>query len=88
MLDNTIIFAHTDTNHARLHALDGIPMMSVGKAGGRIKTGLHIAGNGDPVTRVGLTMMRVMGLPIDQWGTRSLKTSKTDHRNHGVEPSG
>ncbi len=77
LLDNTMIFAHTDTNYARLHALDGIPMMSVGKAGGRIKTGMHIAGNGDPVTRVGLTMMQVMGLPINQWGTRSLKTSKT-----------
>ena len=76
LLDNCMIFAHTDTNYARLHALDGIPMMSVGKAGGRIKTGMHIAGNGDPVTRVGLTMMQVMGLAVDQWGTRSLKTSK------------
>ena len=26
--------------------------------------------------RVVLTMMRVMGLAVDQWGTRSLKTSK------------
>jgi len=77
LLDNTMIFAHTDTNYARVHALDGIPMMSVGKAGGRIKTGMYIAGNGDPVTRVGLTMMQVMGLPVSQWGTRSLKTNKT-----------
>jgi hypothetical protein len=76
LLDNTLIFAHTDTNYARLHQLDGIPMMTVGKAGGRMKSGLHVGGNADPVTRVGLTLMQIMGLSIDQWGTRSLRTSK------------
>jgi hypothetical protein len=47
-----------------------------GKAGGRVKTGLHVVGNGDPITRVGLTAMQAVGLPIETWGTRSLKTSK------------
>ena len=51
--------------------------MTVGRAGGRIKTGYYVAGNGDPATRIGLTAMQIMGVPIDSWGTRSLATSKT-----------
>ena len=51
-------------------------MMTIGKAGGKLKTGMYIAGNGDPITRVGLTLQQLMGLPVDKWGTGSLQTSK------------
>jgi hypothetical protein len=77
LLDNTLIFAATETNYARVHSIDGVPVFTAGRAGGRIKTGLHVVGNGDPITRIGLTAMQVMGLPIDRWGTLSLQTSKT-----------
>ena len=77
LLDNMLIFAATETNYARVHSVDGVPVFTAGNAGGRIKTGLHVVGNGDPITRVGLTAMQVMGVPIDTWGTRSLQTSKT-----------
>jgi Protein of unknown function (DUF1552) len=77
LLDNTLIFAHAETSYAKLHAVDNIPVLMVGKAGGRLKTGMHIQGHGDPISRVGLTAMQVMGLPVDQWGTGSLNTSKT-----------
>jgi hypothetical protein len=76
LLDNTLIFANSDTNFARLHALDGVPIMTIGRAGGRIKSGMHIAGNGDPITRVGLTALRAMNVPLETWGTASLQTSK------------
>lgn len=76
LLDNTLIFANSDTNFAKLHALDGIPVMLIGKAGGRLKTGYHVAGNGDPISRIGLTAMQVMGLQVDSWGTQSMQTSK------------
>jgi hypothetical protein len=77
LLDNTLIFAATETNYARVHSIDGVPIFTAGRAGGRMKTGMHVVGNGDPITRVGLTAMQVMGLPIDKWGTKSLQTSKT-----------
>lgn len=77
LLDNMLIFAATETNYARVHSIDGVPVYTVGTAGGRIKTGLHVVGNGDPITRVGLTAMQVMGLSLDSWGTKSLQTSKT-----------
>ncbi|MCU0760928.1 MAG: DUF1552 domain-containing protein [Steroidobacteraceae bacterium] len=77
LLDNVLIFAATETNYARVHSIDGVPVFTAGHAGGRIKTGLHVVGNGDPITRVGLTAMQIMGLSLDTWGTRSLQTSKT-----------
>jgi hypothetical protein len=77
LLDNTLIFASTESNYARIHTLDGIPIFFVGKAGGRVKPGMHLVGAGDPITRVGLTAMQVMGVPIEKWGTQSLQTSKS-----------
>jgi hypothetical protein len=77
LLDNTLIYAGSETNYARLHSLDGLPMFTAGKAGGRLRTGYHVAGRGDPVTSVGLTAMQAMGLSIETWGTRSLQSSKS-----------
>ena len=76
LLDNTLIFAGSETSYARLHGINNLPMMTFGAGGGRVKTGMHIVGNGDPVTRVGYTVMRAMGLSMPKWGTKSLETSK------------
>ncbi len=76
LLDNCLIFATTESNWARVHSIDSIPIMFAGSAGGRLKQGMHVAGSGDPVTRVGFTAMTVMGVKLEKWGTRSLETSK------------
>ena len=76
LLDNCLIFASSETNYAKVHSIDGIPIYFAGKAGGRVKTGMHVVGGGDPITRVGLTAMKIMGVPIQSWGTKSLRTSK------------
>ena len=31
---------------------------------------------GTPVSRVGLTLQQVMGVPVDRWGTKSLETNR------------
>ena len=54
LLDNTLIYASTDSNWARIHSIDGIPMFTAGRAGGRMRTGLHVDGGGTAATRVGL----------------------------------
>jgi hypothetical protein len=77
LLDNVLLIAGSETSFARTHSIDAVPFMTVGRAGGRIKTGYHVIGNGDPATRVGLTAMQIMGVSADSWGARSLKTSKT-----------
>jgi hypothetical protein len=76
LLDNTIVFAHSDTQFARAHTIEGIPMMIAGTGGGRIRSGMHMAGNGEVVTRVGLTLQQVMKVPVNRWGTGSMETAK------------
>ncbi len=76
LLDNMLLFAHSDTQFAKTHSIDGIPIVLVGKAGGRIRTGVHIDGNGDPISRVGLTVQQIMGVSVDRWGAGSMQTSK------------
>ena len=76
LLDHSLVLAYTDTSFAKLHAVDGIPMILAGSANGKMKTGFHIAGNSETVTRVGLTVQQLMGLSIDHWGTQSNLTNK------------
>ena len=52
-------------------------MMTAGSAGGRIKTGIYVDGLGTPISRVGLTLQQVMGVPIDKWGAKSMETGKS-----------
>jgi hypothetical protein len=76
LLDHSLVLAYTDTSFAKMHALDGIPILLAGSASGRVKTGYHIAGEGAPVSRVGLTVQQAMGLSIDGWGKGSMATKK------------
>ncbi|HCX13953.1 MAG TPA: hypothetical protein DGZ24_01395 [Rhodospirillaceae bacterium] len=76
LLDNMMIYASTDQSFAKIHSIDGLPMFSAGRAGGRIKTGLHIDGNGTTGCRLGYTMMQAVGLDIPHWGNQSNQTSQ------------
>ena len=42
LLDNMLIVADTDHGLARTHALDGMPAFTAGRAGGKVKTGVHV----------------------------------------------
>ena len=64
--------AFTDQSYARIHAVDGLPVLVAGGASGRMKTGYHIAGDNSPVSRVGLTVQKALGLSLDSWGQDSL----------------
>ena len=77
LLDHMLVVAHSETELARDHNIDNLPIMFAGRAGGRIHSGLHVVGNADPVSRVALTAMQVMGLSIDSFGTGSMQTRKT-----------
>jgi hypothetical protein len=76
LLDNMLIYASTDQSFAKIHSIEGLPMFSAGRAGGRIKTGMHLDGGGTPGTRLGYTMMKTLGVDIPSWGTQSNTTSK------------
>jgi hypothetical protein len=76
LLDNMLVYATTDSAWARIHSLDGIPAFTAGRAGGRVKSGLHIDGGGGPASRIGYTAMKVLGVDAESWGTKSNMTSK------------
>jgi hypothetical protein len=75
LLDNVFIMANSDHGFARVHSLDGMVMFTAGRAGGKVKNGIHIDGKGTSVTRLPYTAMRIMGLETASWGTNSNKTS-------------
>jgi hypothetical protein len=77
LLDRTVIMTATDLGYAKLHGLENMPMMTFGSGNGKLKTGLHIPAQGEPTSRVGLTLQQVMGVPVSSWGTDSMQTSKT-----------
>jgi hypothetical protein len=77
LLDNSLVMAHSETSFAKIHDVLGLPIMFAGRAGGRIVSGIHVAGGGDPVTRVGLTVQQLMGLSVDRWGTGSMQTNRS-----------
>lgn len=75
LLDRSLILANSDVSDAKSHDINGIPIIVAGTAGGAVKSGLHVQGNGTPVSRVGLTMQHAMGLNAGSWGTKSMTTS-------------
>lgn len=76
LLDNSLVMAFSDTGYAKIHSIENIPMFLAGGAGGRHKTGQHVAVKGDSVTRVSLTAMQIAGAPVGEFGAGTMKTSR------------
>ena len=76
LLDNCLVFAHSDVSLAKQHGVTAVPMMMAGRAGGKVKPGIHVAGATDTTSRAGLTIQQVMGLNVESWGTDSMQTSQ------------
>jgi uncharacterized protein DUF1552 len=77
LLDRMLILWQTEHSYARIHGLDDLPILTVGNAGGRIKTGIHVRASGEPAARVGLTVQQAFGVPVQAWGELSNTTNKT-----------
>jgi hypothetical protein len=76
LLDNTLVVAHSDVSYAKNHDVSGIPVMLAGRAGGKVRTGRHIRASGEPISRVGLTMLQAMGVPEESWGADAMRTKR------------
>jgi len=77
LLDRSILYAFTDHGAPRLHSVMNYPFIIIGSGNGKVKTGMHVSMPGDAATRVGLTMMQVMGVPINEWGYASNRVSRS-----------
>jgi hypothetical protein len=76
LLDNMLVLATSESNFAKIHSVDNLPIMVAGRGGGKWKSGQHIDGKGDPSSRVGLTIQQVLGMPVDSWGEGGMQTNK------------
>ena len=76
LLDRTLVYAHSDCQVAKTHSVDNIPMMTAGRAGGKVKSGLHVDGKGQAATRLGFTLQRLYGVSIGSWGSQSMEASQ------------
>src|SRR5688500_4828685 len=72
LLDHSLVMAFTDQSYARIHSVDGLPILVAGSANGRLKTGYHIAADTSPVSRVGLTLQKAVGVAADRRGDGAL----------------
>lgn len=75
LLDHTVVLATSDTNSAKVHSIDSLPIMVAGSANGRLRPGQHVRGKGDPSSRVGLTIQQALGMPVSSWGVEAMETS-------------
>lgn len=75
LLDNVLLYIPTDHGDARLHSLQDIPLFLAGGAGGRVRTGQYLPLRGQTITRVGLTVQQIMGVPVGSWGTGANEVS-------------
>lgn len=76
LLDSCLVLGHSESSFAKSHSVAGLPVMLAGAAGGRVAPGLHVAGNGEPVTRVGLTIQQALGIAVESFGTKSMQTAR------------
>jgi hypothetical protein len=76
LLDRMLVMTGTDHGYAKLHGIENLPVLTVGGANGRVKTGLHFHAQGDTVSRIGLTVQQAMGVAVSQWGSESNHTAK------------
>jgi hypothetical protein len=76
LLDHSLVMGFSESNFAKFHTLESLPIIVAGSGGGKWRPGQHINGKGDTVTRIGLTLQQAMGLPVGTWGTGVNQTSK------------
>lgn len=76
LLDNCLVLGHSESSFAKSHQVTALPVMVAGRAGGRVRAGVHVRGSGAPVTRVGLTIQQVLGLAVNEWGTGSMRATQ------------
>jgi hypothetical protein len=76
LLDRCLVYAHSDCEIAKVHSLTSIPMFTAGRLNGKVKAGQHIDGKATAGTRLGFTVQRLMGVPVNSWGTKSMTATQ------------
>ncbi len=76
LLDNCLVLGHSESSDANTHSVTGLPIMIAGRAGGRIRPGVHVRGVGESTARISLTLQQAMGLRVARFGVRQNETTR------------
>ncbi len=69
LLDHTVVLGTSDVSQGRSHSVEEFPILLVGSAGGRLKTGTHYRPPAaENTSKVGLTLLRAMGVRATSFG--------------------
>jgi Protein of unknown function (DUF1552) len=69
LLDHAAIMAYSEVGEGQSHSLDDIPILTIGRAGGALRTGLyHRSTSRESATMINLTMMRAVGMQVESFG--------------------
>jgi hypothetical protein len=69
LLDHSMILYGSGINNSNEHTHDNLPILLVGGAGGKVKGGRHLRSPlGTPMTNLYVSMLNIMGLPIEKFG--------------------
>lgn len=71
LLDNCGIIAANDVSDGPTHDLKNFPSLVIGRAGGKLKSGIHAAYPGGNVLRVPLTVARAVGHEMTSFGSEN-----------------
>lgn len=78
LLDHACLFGTSEVADGWVHKHDNFPLLLAGRAGGALKSGLHVPIGGDAASRnaarVPLTILRAFGVPQGEWGTEQFAT--------------
>jgi len=69
LLGNSAVYINSEFGDGDAHDQFGLPLIVAGNAGGKLRTGLHVAlANRTPVSNVILTLMQTMGVQRPSFG--------------------
>jgi hypothetical protein len=69
MLDNSLVYLSSEIANGINHDQGNKPILLLGSAGGKIKTGQYAVYNGDPQANLFITMLNALGVPATTFGT-------------------
>lgn len=78
LLDRCCIFATSEVAEGNTHARRDMPILVAGRAGGALRGGVHYrSSTGESVTKVHLTLLQSLGLPVTEFGENESWTNET-----------
>jgi hypothetical protein len=75
LLDNCCVLGTSELGAGPTHEFDNIPLLIAGRAGGALKSGLHVPAPGELPSRVMLALLNAVGVNASTFGTDQLATS-------------